>query len=110
MRTTVTTLDTLGHTVREEIPGVTPTDYTYGPHGLLTKVTQGSRVTMLAYGTDGFVQSETDALCQRLLVCQPRSVPGLHGRDAVPQKTQRVFRERAYHYPRTCTAEVQAYG
>jgi RHS repeat-associated protein len=61
-RTTVTTTDARGHVVREEVPGVTPVDYAYDPHGRLTRVTQDSRSTMFTYGADGLVQSVTDPL------------------------------------------------
>jgi RHS repeat-associated protein len=65
-RTSVQTLDALGHVVREEVPGVTPVDYTYDAHGHLTRVTDGSRVTTLAYGADGYLQSVTDPLNRTL--------------------------------------------
>jgi RHS repeat-associated protein len=72
-RTTVTTLDALGHVVREEVPGLTAVQYTYDSHGLLSRITQGPRVTTLAYGPDGLVASVTDPLNQTVR----------YGRDAL---------------------------
>jgi YD repeat-containing protein len=40
-RTTVTTLDNLGHIVQEAVPGVDPVNDAYDGRGLLTQVTQG---------------------------------------------------------------------
>src|SRR5262249_8487336 len=63
-RTTVMTLAALGRAIREEVPGITPTDSTYDAHGRLVTLTQGTRSTTMTYGSDGLVAAVTDSLNQ----------------------------------------------
>ncbi len=62
-RTATFTLDTQGRVINTAIPNITDVDFTYTT-GLLTQITQGSRVTNLSYNTAGLVDSITNPLSQ----------------------------------------------
>jgi RHS repeat-associated protein len=65
-RRSTAVLDDRGRLVQEQLGDLAPTSYTYDLRGRLATATQGagtgSRVTSLAYGTDGFLASTTDPI------------------------------------------------
>jgi RHS repeat-associated protein len=67
-RQLTTVLDEKSRPVSQQITGIAATGYAYDPRGRLMTITQGSgadaRTTTLAYGTDGYLASITDALNQ----------------------------------------------
>ncbi|KAB2841357.1 MAG: RHS repeat-associated core domain-containing protein, partial [Burkholderiales bacterium] len=71
-----------GRPTRSEIAGIAPVNYGYDPRGRLTTITQGegpqARQLTLAYGSDGFVHSITDALTRQVI----------YQRDAAGRVTQ----------------------
>jgi RHS repeat-associated protein len=70
-RTTTTRVDAQGRPTSLQIPGVAPVSYSYDPRGRVATVTQGSgadaRSLTMGYGSDGFVQSITDALSRQII-------------------------------------------
>jgi RHS repeat-associated protein len=65
-RSSLVTLDAAGRPVTLQTPGALPLSLQYDARGRPTTVTQGPRSATVAWGSDGFVESVTDALSQRL--------------------------------------------
>jgi RHS repeat-associated protein len=59
-RTMTTVLDGTEHVLKTQVNGLAASNYSYDPHGRLSRVTQGTRATSLAYNTAGFLAGITD--------------------------------------------------
>ena len=64
-RVTTTDYDALGRVTQISPPGVYPTQLHYDARGRNDTITQGTRVTTLAYRTDGFLDNILDPLLHR---------------------------------------------
>ncbi len=61
-RTSEAEFDSLGHLLQVNVPELLPVTFQYDAFGRLTSTTQGTRVSSVTYGADGFVATSTDAL------------------------------------------------
>lgn len=59
-RQVVSTLDTLGRVIREEVPGIEPVNYSYDIQGRIERITQGQRVSRVEYNAQGYVENYYD--------------------------------------------------
>jgi len=65
-RQSTTTLDTQGRVVQQQVGGLTPIEFAYDSRGRLSLLTQGSRLSTLAYDAQGNLASLTDPLSRTL--------------------------------------------